>query len=184
MFPILENLEEQISPLNLEQRSRLEKAHLLVSKCQFKLAANIFADLSVEMEDANHPHYAAVFHTQAAYAFADCQFEEAALSHARTALHLYFQCHLEKRAKVFYFNIIQILANRDMKIAMTTLQHEFGEKLGAIQENLSAYLVTSPIQLPTNCPKCGAPINSREVHWLDKDTAECNYCGSRIRSDN
>lgn len=37
--------------------------------------------------------------------------------------------------------------------------------------------------LPTNCPNCGAPVNSTEVIWMDDYTAECLYCGSAIRAE-
>ncbi|MDR3578149.1 MAG: hypothetical protein P4L50_30145 [Anaerolineaceae bacterium] len=184
MFPILENIEEMVSPLDFEKRSKLEKAHLLVSQRQFEQAARIFADLSEEMEIACHYQHAAIFHTQVAYAFADSQFEEAALSHARTALHLFLQCHLDKRSKAFYTNVIQVLANRNMKVAMNALQTEFEVKLGLKSLDSSEYLLIQHGPLPTVCPKCGAPISASDLHWVDETTAECNYCGTSIRSDN
>jgi len=36
--------------------------------------------------------------------------------------------------------------------------------------------------LPTHCPGCGAPVRSDEVEWLDAVTAECDYCGSPVRT--
>jgi hypothetical protein len=184
MFPILENLEELVSPLDFEKRAKLEKAHQLVSQHQFEQAAKLFADLSEEMEISNHPRYAATFHIQAAYAFADSQFEEGALSHARTALHLFLQCYMEKRSKAFYMNIMQVLANRDMKVAMNALQQEFCVKLGINTTDSTEFLVTQHGPLPTVCPECGAPITADDLHWTDENTAECNYCGSPIRCDN
>jgi endogenous inhibitor of DNA gyrase (YacG/DUF329 family) len=38
------------------------------------------------------------------------------------------------------------------------------------------------LALPTNCPKCGGPIRSDEVEWVDELTAECPYCGSGVRA--
>jgi hypothetical protein len=37
--------------------------------------------------------------------------------------------------------------------------------------------------LPTHCGQCGAIIRSEEVEWIDKQTAECVYCGSPIRPE-
>jgi hypothetical protein len=37
--------------------------------------------------------------------------------------------------------------------------------------------------LPTNCPKCGAPLHGGEVSWVDATTAECEYCGAAIRAE-
>lgn len=36
--------------------------------------------------------------------------------------------------------------------------------------------------LPTHCPSCGAVVKADDVEWLDEVTAECDYCGSPIRS--
>jgi len=38
-------------------------------------------------------------------------------------------------------------------------------------------------QLPTNCPRCGGPVNPKEVEWFDSSTASCIYCGSMLRGD-
>ena len=183
MFPILESLEGQISPLSPEQKTCLEHAHLLVSQGQFQPAARIFADLSLEMEKAGNLRHAATFHTQAAYAFADSQNESAALSHARSAIHLFLQCHAGKRAQDFYMNIVQVLANRDMAAAVQTLQHELGVRVGALEADVSGYLVQTHARLPACCPRCGAPINGADLHWTDSSTAECNYCGSPVRGE-
>jgi hypothetical protein len=37
--------------------------------------------------------------------------------------------------------------------------------------------------LPTHCGQCGAIIRSDEVEWIDRQTAECVYCGSPIRPE-
>lgn len=37
--------------------------------------------------------------------------------------------------------------------------------------------------LPAHCGQCGAVIRSEEVEWIDKQTAECAYCGSPIRPE-
>lgn len=36
--------------------------------------------------------------------------------------------------------------------------------------------------LPTHCPNCGGPINSRDVRWVSERTAECPYCGTQIKA--
>ena len=36
--------------------------------------------------------------------------------------------------------------------------------------------------LPTRCPSCSAPVDSREVDWADARTAECPYCGAMIQA--
>jgi hypothetical protein len=34
--------------------------------------------------------------------------------------------------------------------------------------------------LPTNCPRCGAPVRSFEVKWTGTQSAACAYCGSNL----
>ncbi len=38
-------------------------------------------------------------------------------------------------------------------------------------------------RLPTRCPSCGAPVDPRDVEWVDEATVECDYCGSLIRAE-
>lgn len=35
--------------------------------------------------------------------------------------------------------------------------------------------------LPAQCPSCAAPLRPDDVEWLDKETAECGYCGNVVR---
>ncbi len=59
-------------------------------------------------------------------------------------------------------------------------------------EELAAYILTllpqnarkkTEINLPTQCPTCGAPIPSDEVEWIDEKTAVCMYCGNPTRGE-
>lgn len=56
--------------------------------------------------------------------------------------------------------------------------------LGAVSDPLSARdpALRRP-SLPTHCPDCGAPVRPDEVDWLDDATAECEYCGSPVRTE-
>lgn len=38
-------------------------------------------------------------------------------------------------------------------------------------------------RLPTACPACGGPLRPDEIEWTDAVTAECQFCGSLIRSE-
>jgi hypothetical protein len=41
---------------------------------------------------------------------------------------------------------------------------------------------TRPV-LPLRCPSCGAPVDPREVEWIDQLTVMCLYCESPIRTE-
>ncbi|MHC1782154.1 MAG: hypothetical protein AB9891_05220 [Anaerolineaceae bacterium] len=34
--------------------------------------------------------------------------------------------------------------------------------------------------LPTNCPKCGAPLHGVDVKWTSDRSADCPFCGSHL----
>jgi uncharacterized Zn-finger protein len=35
--------------------------------------------------------------------------------------------------------------------------------------------------LPVACPGCGGQLADEEIRWLDRNTAECPYCGRAVR---
>jgi hypothetical protein len=39
------------------------------------------------------------------------------------------------------------------------------------------------IDLPLQCPHCGAPVHPGEVDWVDGKTVECSYCGNMLRGE-
>jgi hypothetical protein len=39
------------------------------------------------------------------------------------------------------------------------------------------------VHLPLQCPNCGAPIQRKDVVWVDEQTALCSYCGGLLRGD-
>jgi hypothetical protein len=34
--------------------------------------------------------------------------------------------------------------------------------------------------LPSECPKCGAPVRGNEVLWTGPQSADCSYCGANL----
>lgn len=35
-------------------------------------------------------------------------------------------------------------------------------------------------RLPSECPKCSAPVRGSEVHWTGPQSADCPYCGANL----
>ena len=87
-----------------------------------------------------------------------------------------------RRTPVFYANITRKLNSKGMKNVAEALENEFGTRVGPMPAP-----ATPPAgqhgQLPTNCPKCGAPIHANEANWVDASTVECDFCGSLIRPE-
>jgi hypothetical protein len=48
--------------------------------------------------------------------------------------------------------------------------------------NLPPATDSAPLNLPTHCEGCGAPLRPAEVQRLDAHTVECAYCGSPIKA--
>lgn len=180
MFRRLRNNAVNASPLGPAQMQALNQANQLLVNGQPVLAAPIFAQLAGNMETSNHPRRAANLHAQAAHAFADANEEQAALTQARRALTLFIQYQMVRRTPVFYANITHKFTNKGMKTSADALAKEFGATVGSLP--VPAPAAASHGVLPTNCPKCGAPIHSSDANWVDANTAECDYCGASIRA--
>lgn len=182
MFRRFRRATFQASTINPDQMQTLSKANQLIASGLPGQAAPLFAKVASEMETAAHPRRAANLHAQAAHAYADSQNEQAALNHSRIALNLFIQSQMANRTSVFYTNITHKFTNKGMKSAADSLIREFGSKVGSVP----ARAVTAPRslrQLPTNCPKCSAPIHKNDASWMDDQTIECDFCGSLIKSE-
>ena len=166
--------------LSPSQLQAMNQANQLVASGQPILAAPIFAQLAGAMETGNHPRRAANLHAQAAHAYADGQDEQDALAQARRALSLFIQYQMAQRTPVFYANITRKFTNKGMKDAAEALAKEFGPLVGSMP--VPAPVAARRGSLPTNCPKCGAPLHASEATWVDANTAECAYCGASIRA--
>ncbi len=172
------------NPINQEQLSMLVQANQLLSQGKPLDAAPLFAQLAQAMQAGNHPRRAANLFTRAAHSYADGNDASTALTYSRQALALFLQYKMFARAKTFYTNITRKLSNHAMKQAVESLQSDFGTQIAALPVAVGPQTAakTRHALLPTNCPKCGAPIHSEDSTWVDENTIECGYCGSLIRS--
>ena len=181
MFQSENNPDEPSEPLDPPHRQTQIQANQLLTQGKPGQAAPLFAKLA-EVESANHPRRAANLHAQAAHAFADNQQGPAALIQARAALRLFLKYQMNQRTPMFYANITRKLNNKGMKNAADTLISEFGSRITALPAPVSSIVQKHGI-IPTNCPKCGAPVHGDQAKWVDSNTAECQYCGSLVRSE-
>lgn len=181
MSPYEYNSAEQTEPLDPPHRQVQEQANHLVDQGKPGQAAPLFAKLA-EVESGVHPRRAANLHAQAAHAFADSRQGPAALLQARAALQLFLKLQMTDRAPHFYANITRKLKNKGLGEAADALVSEFGSRITALPAAVDAVVQKHGI-LPTNCPGCGAPVHGERAKWVDSNTAECEYCGSLIRSE-
>ncbi len=166
------------SALLPSQQQTLTEANYLLDNGKPAQAAPLFAKLAEVLASASQPKRAANLHAQAAMAFAKSRNEAPALMQARAALNLYLEYKIVPQAPFFYANIVRELTKRGMTNAAETLEKEFASKVGPQPTPVTP----ATGRLPTNCPHCGAPVRSNEVHWIDAHTAECAFCGTPIQS--
>jgi hypothetical protein len=87
------------------------------------------------------------------------------------------------------FHRMQILGQRVVdELKARGLNAEAGEIADLMGANLPKEPPTQPIPvkrpvLPTHCPSCGGTVKPDEIEWIDKITAECDYCGSPLRGE-
>ena len=175
-------LAMQNDVLSASQIEVLAKANQLVANNNSADAAPLYAELAREL-DGNRPRAAANLHARAAHAYADSGNEQLALTQARAALTLFIQYRMINRTPVFFANITRKFNNKGMKNSASALQNEFGNRVGSVPPQPAQGSLKRGV-LPTNCPKCGAPIHGDEANWIDNLTAECDYCGASIRTTN
>jgi hypothetical protein len=172
----------QNAPLNAPQIEVLAKANQLVQVGKPGEAAPLFAQLARDL-DSTHPRRAAILHASAAHTYADSADPNLALTQARAALTMFTQYKMMLRAPRFYSNILRKFNDKGMKDAANAIQNEFGGQIGSLPAQAPAMKQAKRGSLPTNCPKCGAPVHSADASWIDEQTAECDYCGSSIRAN-
>jgi hypothetical protein len=173
----------QTNPMSSDQIAILVRANQLMAGGKPLEAGPLFAQVADAMKSSNHPRRAANLYTRAAHAFADGNDGQAALKYARAALILFTQAKMARRAIEFYTNITRKLSTKGMKAAADALQSEYGAQIEALPVGPNTGNRPAHGQLPTACPKCGAPVHGDEVTWVDSSTIECEYCGASIRSE-
>jgi hypothetical protein len=176
------------SALQPSEQRRLEEAEHLLEDGKPAKAAPIFAKLAEVLVSAGQPRRAASLHAQAAQAFARSRNEAPALLQARAALNLFIQYRMGQAADFYYKSIRNDLTDHGMKNAAAALEKEFIYRLNfpflhPEPETAPAMPATpSPAaRLPSNCPRCGAPVHIGDADWVDSSIVECAYCGTPIR---
>jgi hypothetical protein len=162
------------------EMSQLQCANQLLASGQPDKAASIFQQLARELQASQHPRKAANLHAMAAYAFASAKEEAQTLQQAQMALRFFLRLQMMPRAAQFYGNILEKMNKDNMYVSVGELEKEFGNALANVPIQSRGGPQQGSRHLPTSCPKCGAPLRSDEIEWIDQITACCSYCGSVV----
>jgi hypothetical protein len=171
---------QALGPVEMAQ---LQNANRLMASGQPDKAAPIFLQLARELQATQHPRKAANMHAQASHAFADAKEETQALQQAQVALRFFVRLQMLPRAAHFYGNIQNKMKQKGMSASALELDKEFGSVLANVPARPVGNVQQGTRHLPTSCPKCGAPLRTDEVEWVDEMTASCSFCGSVVAKE-
>ena len=189
-----------VGPLPADQLAILQQANQMMAAGQAVQAAPLFAQLASEHEANQHPRRSANLHARAAHAYADNQNGQLALAQARRALNLFINYRMPLRAPMFFSNITRQMNDHGMQNAAEALRQEYGGRLhgggpagetgplhrrmaGLSGEDPAAPSAAAHGTLSTSCPRCGGPVYPSDIHWVDNNTAECDYCGALLPAE-
>lgn len=139
-------------------------------------AALAFMQLA-QQKAGRRPRQCANLHAQAAHAWLDAGVEPRALNQARTAMQMFSQLGMRRRAAEFRQRFAGHLRQKNASAA-EVFENEFG--IPAMEQPVSQVNAQRG-RLPAECPKCGAPVSSDEVEWMDDFSAECDFCGATLQ---
>jgi hypothetical protein len=105
------------------------------------------------------------------------------LQQVQVALRFFVRLQMLPRAAQFYGNIRMKMNHNGMSASATELEKEFGGVLANVPARSLGGMQQGPRHLPTNCPKCGAPLRADEIEWVDAITASCSFCGSVVAKE-
>jgi hypothetical protein len=161
----------------------LQRAHRLMANGNYPAAAEAFEGLAQRAEARGGPR-APNFYLQAGRARILAGQTEVGVNHLKHGLEMFAAAsrwpNLSRAGNRMVNELNQRgLSQQAQEIAdylKSTLPTGFEAEAGTASG-------AATLSLPTNCPGCGGPLRPDDVEWLDRNTAECPYCGSSIRAE-
>ncbi len=153
------------------------EAERLFQEGRFEQAAHRFQNLAREAADRGLWQPAANLHMRAGPAFVEAGLVEPAVENGRRALHALLRAGRPGQARRLFHQILQVLESHGYHTQAQALREEIASRLGTVPPT---GVRTPHLQLPTNCPHCGAALNPGAYHQLRRDAVECAYCGSPV----
>lgn len=165
--------------VNEMQTNEVMRANQLLQSGRFDQAAMEYFQLANKLERIGKPRQSANMHAQAALAWAKAGNEERALNQANIALRQFTLLRMPRRIYEFKTEFEQTLhPGKTANPVPPAPELEYS----AIKVAATPGVKTLRGKLTEVCPKCGAPVRSDEVEWIDDTSAECDFCGAIIQS--
>jgi len=160
---------------------KLRRAHRLLADGDFENAMLAFHDLARKAEERS-PERAPMLYIEAGRSAVLAGKTKKGVSHFRSGLTLLGTQHRFQRLQALGDRIVTELNERGLTVEADEIASVIKNNMPTNQISQPAAPMKHPV-LPTHCPSCGAALHPHEVEWLDEVTAECDYCGSPVRSE-
>jgi tetratricopeptide (TPR) repeat protein len=146
---------------------------------RFEEAARQFEALALRATGRGNWGPAAHLHLRAGLAFLEAGQVKPAVEHGRQALGATLRAGRPGQARQLLNQILQALETRGYHEEAESLRQEVAARMGGSPRPG----VPGPrLQLPVNCPQCGAPLRPGEFRSLRPDAVQCAYCGALVQA--
>ena len=170
---IRKTLAENVPPV-------LQEANFVFGKGEYGRAAELFERIA-QTADARGGPRAPLFHLQAGRARILAGQTSLGMPSLKRGLELLVQRSQFPRLHKAGRRVVAELNERGLQNEAAEIETWLKSVLPSMPSFDSLERPSKRPVLPTHCPSCGAAVRADEVEWLDDVTAECAYCGSRIR---
>jgi len=161
---------------------RVRQAVRLLARGRYGEAADRFAELADRASDGPNPLRAARLSVQAARAYVEAGDGDRALPHLRRAADQFIAAGRGEQTARTIQRALSVLRARGFMTQADALEREVQTRLDAIGLSLASasVIAQSRGRLPGKCPKCGGPLRSEDVDWIDAVSVECPFCGNTV----
>lgn len=170
---------QEHKPLPNRVHRELRKANRLSEQGDHLNAAAIFERLAVKALDRGMDRHGPMLLLQAAQAYILAEEIEKGIDLAKQGIEILANNQRFHKIRIIGERVVETLSSAGYKTEAENIQSWIENMLLATEED-GASKGRSKRQLPPKCPYCGATVRSDEVSWIDKNSAECVYCGSAV----
>ncbi|MBI3762993.1 MAG: tetratricopeptide repeat protein [Chloroflexi bacterium] len=171
----------------------LERANQLMASGEYDEAADIFGQLADAAEEHDMPKRAAHLHLQTARALLELGEPDDALARVKRGLGLFAAIGKTRRVAQLVPRIVEEFRARGFNAQADAVAALTPQALTPQALTLHTLTPQPPLPkgegerrrgtLPAKCPHCGGAVRSDEVEWIDATSAECDYCGSVVKTE-
>lgn len=163
----------------------VREAERLFQQGRYQEAAHRFAQLAERADQRGLEEAAGRLYLRSGRALLEAGQVEPALDQTRRALKAMVRAGRPGQARRMFQQMIAILEQRGYHTQAETLRQEAAEYAAGLMERgpLRPGRGTGPhLELPANCPNCGAALKPESYRQARPGAVECAYCGTIVQA--